>query len=63
VYTCEHPQFGAVKQIGALVRLSGAERVRPRHAPLPGEHTDLLMAELGYSTGDIHSLRERKIIK
>jgi crotonobetainyl-CoA:carnitine CoA-transferase CaiB-like acyl-CoA transferase len=63
VYTCEHPQFGAVKQIGALVRLSGAERVRPRHAPLPGEHTDVLMAELGYSTGDIHSLRERKIIK
>ena len=63
VYTSEHPQFGLVKQIGPLVRLSGAEAATPRHAPLPGEHTDTILAELGYSTADIAGLRERRIVK
>jgi crotonobetainyl-CoA:carnitine CoA-transferase CaiB-like acyl-CoA transferase len=63
VYNCNHPEFGAVRQIGPLVRLSAAERSPARHAPLTGEHTDALLAELGYAAAQIHSLRERRIIK
>jgi crotonobetainyl-CoA:carnitine CoA-transferase CaiB-like acyl-CoA transferase len=63
VYDSHHPQFGVVKQIGPLVRLSSAAPAARRHAPLPGEHTDAILAELGYSAADIAGLRERKIVK
>jgi crotonobetainyl-CoA:carnitine CoA-transferase CaiB-like acyl-CoA transferase len=63
VYGSEHPQFGVVRQIGPLVRLSAAEPAVRRHAPLPGEHTDEILAELGYSPAEVAGLRERRIVK
>jgi len=63
VCSTEHPQFGVVRQIGPLVRLSAANRGVRRHAPLPGEHTDEILAELGYSTAQVADLRERRIVK
>jgi crotonobetainyl-CoA:carnitine CoA-transferase CaiB-like acyl-CoA transferase len=64
VYVSEHPQFGTIRQIGPLVRLSGVKaRPAPRHAPLPGEHTADILADIAYSASDIASLRERKIIR
>lgn len=63
VYRAEHPQFGSVSQIGPLMRLSDAARPVSRHAPVAGEHTDEVLAELGYNAAEIASLRERKIAK
>ncbi len=54
-----HPIEGSVPNIGFPVKLSGTpQRVR-RHAPLLGEHTDALLAELGLSPDDIARMRER----
>jgi len=63
VVTSEHPQFGAVAQIGLLVRLSAARASPPRHAPLPGEHTEEILSGLGVASQEIRELRERKIIR
>jgi crotonobetainyl-CoA:carnitine CoA-transferase CaiB-like acyl-CoA transferase len=63
VYCTQHPQFGAVRQVGPLVRLAAAARAHRRHAPLLGEHTDEVLAELGFSAGEIKSLRERGIVR
>ena len=63
MYRSEHPQFGAVRQIGPLVRLSGSSARARTHAPLPGEHTDEILGELGYPAEAVADLRARKIIK
>lgn len=44
------------------VRLSETPATIRHRAPLLGEHTDQILTELGYSTGDIASLREDGII-
>jgi crotonobetainyl-CoA:carnitine CoA-transferase CaiB-like acyl-CoA transferase len=60
----QHPQFGAVHQIGRLVRFAGSTTPpSARHAPLPGEHTEELLTELGFQPDAIRDLRERKIVK
>ena len=63
VYRSQHPQYGEVKQIGPLVRLSAAQRPHSRHMALPGEHTNEVLAELGYTAAQIEDLRARKIVK
>ena len=63
VYCSEHPQFGAVRQIGPLMRLSDAQRAARLPPPLAGEHTDAVLAELGFSAAQIQDLRERLIVK
>jgi len=63
VYCTQHPQFGVVRQLGPLVRLAAAARAHRRHAPLLGEHTDEVLAELGFSSGEIKGLRERGIVR
>jgi crotonobetainyl-CoA:carnitine CoA-transferase CaiB-like acyl-CoA transferase len=60
----QHPQFGAVRQVGRLVRMATASLPpSARHAPLPGEHTDELLAELGFAPDAVRDLRERKVVK
>ena len=63
VVTTQHPQFGSVAQIGQLVRLSAARADSAKHAPLPGEHTGELLAELGLKDPEVRELRERKIVR
>jgi len=62
VYLSDHPQIGDMRQIGPLFRLSAAREVSRGHTPLVGEHTDVVLAEIGYSTTEIASLRERRIV-
>jgi formyl-CoA transferase len=44
------------------ITLRGLARVPARRAPEHGEHNDEVLAQLGFSTDDIHQLRERKVI-
>ena len=60
-----------MQQIGALVpfadgagltvsspfQLEGETKVAPRRAPAIGEHTDVVLREAGYTTGEIERLR------
>lgn len=58
VVTMRHPIEGEIRGLGIPVKLSDTPgRVR-RPAPGLGEHTDEVLAGLGYSPGEVASLRE-----
>jgi crotonobetainyl-CoA:carnitine CoA-transferase CaiB-like acyl-CoA transferase len=55
-----HPKLGEIPVVGTPLHFS---RMSPgvRHAaPLRGEHTDTILADLGYSPAEIKTLREKK---
>jgi formyl-CoA transferase len=59
VVTMEHPAEGEIRGLGIPVKLSGTPGEIRRPAPMLGEHTDELLAGLGYSAADISALREQ----
>ncbi len=59
--TVAYPQaeFGRLEQAGGYFSLDGTSAIRPHRAPPSvGEHTAEILAELGYSPGDIRSLAD-----
>ena len=53
----DHPHAGRYKLIPPPVRFAGAPQSVRRPAPLIGEHTDEVLAEVGYDQGELGSLR------
>ena len=44
------------------INVDGVRRVGPKKAPDLGEHTDEILAELGYGSEDVARLREQGIV-
>jgi crotonobetainyl-CoA:carnitine CoA-transferase CaiB-like acyl-CoA transferase len=62
VVDVEHPVLGAVRQVGSPFRLAdtpGSIRAAP---PLLGEHTDEVLAEIGYTPAEIEVLRDGGVV-
>ena len=57
----EHPRRGKYLSVGNPIKMSDSATVVTR-SPLLGEHTDEVLAELGYSKTEIDSLRNSKVI-
>lgn len=58
----EHPKAGTVRLLKHPVRYSSGE-ARPRQPPpAHGEHTEELLAELGYGEEEVRQLRESRIV-
>ena len=58
----QHPTLGRVEIVGQAVKLSRTPaRLETATAGL-GEHTDAVLAELGFDTASIASLRERGVV-
>jgi len=58
----DHPTLGKVKQLGIGTKLSETPGSVRSTAPLPGQHTDDVLASIGYDAGAIASLRERGVV-
>ena len=58
----EHPGIGSYLTPGNPIAFSGVERIAPTRAPALGENTDELLAEIGYSDGEIATLHDDKVV-
>ncbi|HVC54314.1 MAG TPA: CoA transferase [Stellaceae bacterium] len=58
----EHATLGRLELVGQAVSLSRTPSRLATASPEPGEHTDAILGELGYSAGDIAGLRERGVV-
>ena len=58
----EHPTHGRVRQFGVAIKLSETPGSVRSAAPLSGEHTELVLKDLGFGAAEIAGLRARKVI-
>lgn len=57
----DHPKRGKYLSVGNPIKLSDSP-AEVRRSPLLGEHTDEILAELGYAAADVAALRQKKAI-
>ena len=57
-----HPTLGPIKQTGIPIKFSKTEGSVERHPPLLGEHTQELLAQLGYSRADVERLKAEEAV-
>jgi crotonobetainyl-CoA:carnitine CoA-transferase CaiB-like acyl-CoA transferase len=58
----EHPKMGNMKLVGNAVNMSRTPPRIDRPPPMLGEHTEEVLASLGYDNGKIAALREQGVI-
>jgi formyl-CoA transferase len=58
----DHPVHGRVRTVGNPLHMSAAPQLAARAAPLPGQHNDEVLSELGYTAADIERLRREQVI-
>ena len=61
-YRQRHPTEGEITAIHRPVLIDGERTERALPAPTLGEHTDAILAELGYDEGEIAELRAASVI-
>ena len=57
-----HPALGRIVQPRPAARFSGLPEAMRTPAPAAGQHTDEILADVGYSTGEIEKLREASTV-
>ena len=63
VLDVEHPTEGTVRMVGSPIKLSGHTPVPSTAPPTLGEHTDEVLAELGFSGVDIRALHDTGVVR
>jgi formyl-CoA transferase len=57
----DHPKRGKYLTVGNPIKLSDSP-TEVKRSPLLGEHTDEVLAELGYGADEVNTLRQKKVI-
>src|SRR5436190_2567636 len=63
IVDAQHPTHERVRQVGVAIKLSETPGSVRTAAPLAGEHTDLVLKDLGLSAAEIAALREKKVVE
>jgi crotonobetainyl-CoA:carnitine CoA-transferase CaiB-like acyl-CoA transferase len=58
----QHPLLGRVRQFGNLITFSDTPGKQERAAPMVGQHTREIVAELGYPDADIDEYQKRGVV-
>lgn len=58
----KHPTAGTIKMVGSPLKLSRTPVKIRRHPPLYSEHTEKILAEIGYTSEQIAAFKEKNII-
>jgi formyl-CoA transferase len=58
----EHPRLGKLRVLNQAARLSRTPAAVLSATPDPGQHTDEVLAELGYSVAEISALRAKGVV-
>lgn len=58
----EHPELGEIRLVGQPVHLASVDQHIRSAAPGHGEHTAMLLAELGYDDSETESFREAGVV-
>jgi formyl-CoA transferase len=61
VVEVDHPKRGKYLSVGNPIKLSDSP-TDVKRSPLLGEHTDEVMAELGYTREQVDALRSERVI-
>jgi len=59
----EHPKAGKLKFVGPAVSYTGLSKRPAKPPPLPGQHTNAILTELGYSQETVEELKREGVIK
>src|SRR5438876_6300555 len=59
----EHPTQGRVRQIGVAIKLSDTPGTIRSAAPMPNEHTEDVLKDLGLSAAEIADLRKKRVVE
>jgi crotonobetainyl-CoA:carnitine CoA-transferase CaiB-like acyl-CoA transferase len=60
--TQEHPEWGPIRQVGIPFQFSGTPASIRTPPPTLGEDSDAILAEFGYTPGEIAALRATRVI-
>jgi len=63
VVDVEHPTHGRVRQIGIAIKLSDTPGTIRSAAPLPSEHTEGVLKDLGMAAAEIAELKRKGIVE
>ena len=58
----DHPTAGPVRQLGSPMRLEATPTRRDWAGPVLGQHSNEVLAEVGYTVGEVSALRERGVV-
>ncbi|MGH8918433.1 MAG: CoA transferase, partial [Actinomycetes bacterium] len=63
VAAIDHPTAGALRTVASPIKLSDQPTTVHRAPPLLGQHTDEILAELGFDAGDVERLHRNATVR